>query len=130
MTTMLTPTRTEIDRVNASFSVALRRGDAAGMAMVYTTEAQIWPPHAESRCGKTAIQAFWEAALGAGIAATEMETLEFAEQDATAWEVGRATLKSKEGQVIDEVKYLVIWQREQGVWKWHRQLWNSNRAPT
>jgi len=122
------PTRTAIDQINASFSAAVRRSDGVGLGAVYTTNAQIFPPNGASRRGKADIQAFWQGALDMGIAAADLETVEFEEDGDTAWEVGKGVLKAKDGQIIDEVKYIVIWKREHGAWKWHRDIWNSNRS--
>jgi len=130
MTITTAPARPAIDQINASFSAAFRRSDGPGLGAVYTTDAQIFPPNGASRRGKAAVQAFWQGALGMGIAAADLETVEFEEQGDAAWEVGKGALKAKDGQIIDEVKYIVIWKCEKGVWKWHRDIWNSNRIPT
>jgi ketosteroid isomerase-like protein len=127
MTQTISATRAQIDRTNAAFSEAFRRGDGAGLGAVYTVDAQILPPNAEIRRGKLDIQAFWQGALDMGIAGAELETIEFEEADDTAWEVGKFNLKAKEGRVLDAGKYIVIWKRENGVWKWHRDIWNSSR---
>ncbi|MBV9499484.1 MAG: DUF4440 domain-containing protein [Acidobacteriaceae bacterium] len=46
-----------------------------------------------------------------------------------AVEIGRATLRMEpKGQSASEmeVKYLVYWRQEDGHWKWHVDIWNSN----
>lgn len=128
MTITTVPAHLAIDQINANFSAAFRRGDGAGLGDVYTMNAQIFPPNGASRRGKADIQAFWQGALDMGIAAADLKTIEFEEHGDTAWEVGTGVLKAKDGQIIDEVKYIVIWKCEKGVWKWHRDIWNSNRS--
>jgi ketosteroid isomerase-like protein len=32
----------------------------------------------------------------------------------------------KGGQVIDHGKYIVVWRREKGQWKLHRDMYSSN----
>jgi uncharacterized protein (TIGR02246 family) len=120
--------RKEIDSTNAAFVAALRRGDSAGMAAIYTEDGQILPPGFPVISGRQAIQAFWQGALDMGVADAVLETVEFEEHGDTAWEVGQGVLKSKDGQVIDTAKYIVIWKHEQGAWKWRRDIYNSSGA--
>jgi len=120
-------TRAEIASNNAAFMAAFKRGDSAGMAAVYTEDAKILPPNLPPMRGKPAIQAFWQGALDMGIAEAVLETVEFEELGDTAWEVGKGVLKTKDGQVLDDAKYIVIWKREHGIWKWHHDIWNSSQ---
>lgn len=120
-------TRAQIDATNAAFMAAFQRGDSAGLAAVYTEDAQIFPPNAETMTGKPAIQTFWQGALDMGVAEARLETVDVEADGDTAWEVGKGVLKAKDGGVIDEVKYIVLWKREQGEWKWHRDIWNSSQ---
>jgi hypothetical protein len=41
-------------------------------------------------------------------------------------EVGRADLTLDAGQ-IHTVKYVVQWKEEDGMWKWHTDIWNMNQ---
>jgi len=121
--------RQQIDSANAAFVEALRRGDSAGMAAAYTEDGQVLPPGAPVISGRAAIQAFWQQALDMGVGDGLLETVELEVHGDTAWEVGQGTLKTKDGQVIDTAKYIVLWKRDDGAWKWHRDIYNSNPAP-
>lgn len=120
--------RQQIDSTNATFVAALRRGDSAGMAATYTEDGQVLPPGAPVICGREAIQAFWQQAINMGVGDGVLETVELAVFGDTAWEVGQGILKTRDGQMIDTAKYIVIWQRENGMWKWHRDIYNSSQA--
>ena len=126
MSPQLSSIRQQIDSINAAFVAALRRGDSAAMAATYTEDAQLLPPGAPVVTGRPAIQAFWQGALDMGVADGSLETLELDVQGDTAAEVGQGVLKTKAGQVIDTAKYIVLWKREHGAWKWYRDIYNSN----
>jgi uncharacterized protein (TIGR02246 family) len=116
-----------INRTNTQFMEAVRRGDAAGMAGVYTESASIFPPNADARTGREAIRAFWQGVLDLGVAEVKLETVEFEPAGESGWESGRAIITAGDGSVIDELKYVVVWQQENGAWKWHRDIWNTSK---
>lgn len=120
--------RQQIDTNNAAFVAALRQGDSAGMAAVYTEDAQVLPPGAPVISGKAAIQHFWQGALEMGVGDGTLETLELEVQGDLVAEVGQGVLKTKAGEVIDTAKYIVLWKQENGAWKWHRDIYNSSQA--
>ena len=43
-----------------------------------------------------------------------------------AYEIGDYTLAGEGNAVLDQGKYLVIWKREEGRWKLHRDIWNTS----
>jgi steroid delta-isomerase-like uncharacterized protein len=118
--------RQAIEAANQQFMQAFSRGDAAGLAALYSTQGQALPPNGSSASGAPAIQAIWQGAMDAGIRGARLETLEVEGQGETAYEVGRYALSGDGGQTLDVGKYIVIWKREGGQWKLHRDIWNSN----
>ncbi|MFN2131069.1 MAG: YybH family protein, partial [Anaerolineae bacterium] len=73
-----------------------------------------------------AIQAFWQAVLDAGIKEARLEIREVEAHGDTAIEVGEYTLHGEGGAELDAGKYIVIWKREGGQWKLHRDIFNSS----
>ncbi len=124
----LEETRAAIEAQNAKFSEALRAGDAAAIAALYTEDGRVLPPNGPAASGRGALAAFWGGVIGAGIADATLTTEEVSFAGDLAAEVGRATLTARDGSVADEVKYIVLWKRVDGVWRLHRDIWNSNRA--
>lgn len=120
------PIRQQIDRSNAAFVDAIRHSDSAALAATYTEDAQLLPPGAPVVRGRSAIRAFWQGMFDMGVADGVLETLELEVYGDTATEVGQGTLKTKEGEVIATAKYIVLWKRENGVWKLHRDIYNMN----
>jgi uncharacterized protein (TIGR02246 family) len=129
MTTQTTDTHHAIAEANKRFMAAFEQGDAHGLAALYTERGQLLPPGGDIVTGKEGIAAFWKGAMEMGIKRAELNTLEVDDQGDTAIEVGRARLYGEGGAVIDTPKYLVVWKREGGGWKLHRDIWNSDAAP-
>ena len=125
--TTSTEVRAAIAAANQEFVAAFSRGDAAGIATLYTKDGQVLPPNNDFIAGKQAIQTFWQGAMNMGIKAAKLETVEVENYGDTAGEVGKFTLEGEGGQVIDMGKYVVIWKQEAGQWKLHRDIWNSSR---
>ena len=117
-----------IAAVNKTFMNAFEQGDAGGVAACYTEGGQILPPGTDIITGKEGIAAFWSGAMKMGIKKAELNSMELDAHGDTAVEIGRATLYSEGGEVIDDPKFLVVWKRENGAWKLHRDIWNSDKA--
>lgn len=119
-----------ISATNDAFLAAVERGDAAGMADVYTDDGAVLPTNAGIIRGKPAIQDFWQSALdGMGMRGATLATVELELHGDAAIEVGQYTIKGDGGAVLDEGKFIVIWRRQGDQWKWHRDIFNSSRPP-
>jgi uncharacterized protein (TIGR02246 family) len=121
--------RDAIVAANETFVNTFNKGDAAGLAALYTEEGQLLPPNAETMSGHQAIQAFWQGAMDMGIKSAQIETGEVEAHGETAIEVSRYKLYGAEDQVLDKGKFIVIWKRENGQWKLHRDIFNSSMPP-
>jgi len=109
-----------------TFMTTFSRGDAAGLAALYTEDAQFLPPNSDFVKGRQAIQATFQAFMDMGVKAVKLETLEVEGYGDTASEVGTYTLEGGDGQILDQGKFLVIWKLEAGQWKLHRDMINSS----
>ena len=121
-----TEIRDAIVAADERFTAAFGKGDAAGVAALYTESGQMLPPNSDFVTGKQAIQAFWQVVMDMGIKAAKLETVEVEGHGDTAIEVGKFALEGDEGQVLDAGKYIVIWKGEDGQWKLHRDIFNSS----
>lgn len=118
--------RAAIDAANAKFGAAWGKKDAAALTALYTANATLLPPNGARATGSQAILEFWKAALpvvppAATLTSTEVET-----HGDTAHEVGTYQMFAADGKVVDTGKYIVVWKREGGQWKLHRDIWNSD----
>lgn len=117
--------RPDIEATNAAWVSAIGQDDAAGVAALYTEDAQLLPPNEETVSGRAAVQAWFQGAIDAGLDA-RLETRELEVYGDTGYEVGKATIMGPDGQTIDDSKYIVIWKKVGDAWKLHRDIFNSN----
>jgi len=102
----------------------------AALDQIYTADARILPPGAPMISGRPAIKEFWSNFIHAVNAKSAVLTSvdAIASGDGVV-EIGRAVLAIQpEGQSSSEVevKYVVYWRQEDGLWKWHIDIWNPN----
>jgi uncharacterized protein (TIGR02246 family) len=124
--TAATAIRDAIVAANEGFRTTSTKGDAAGMAALYTENGQLLPPNSDFAMGRQTIQGFFQAIFDMGIKEVALETVEVEGHGDTAIEVGKYVLKGEGGQQLDAGKYIVIWKREDGQWKLHRDIFNSS----
>jgi ketosteroid isomerase-like protein len=104
--------------------------DAKAVAANYTTGAKLFPSNSDVIEGDEAIEAFWKGAMDMGVKKVQLETVAAEGYGNTAIEEGRYRLYAGEDQVVDQGKYIVNWQKQDGQWKLRRDIWNtSNPAP-
>ena len=120
--------RDEIRRVNDTFEENFERGDAAGMASLYTPNGELLPAGAGLIQGAAGIQAYWQGAMEMGLKQLKLKTRDVEELSETAIELGTYTLFGANEQPVDQGKYLVVWKEQAGQWKLHQDIWNSSMA--
>ena len=94
------------------------------VADLYTVDAELLPPGAESVAGRPAIAAFWKGAIDAGVKDIVLTTVQLESAGDLAYEVGKVRLVASDGQASED-RYLVVWKRVNGKWQLHRDIWNS-----
>ena len=124
-----TDVRAAIEAVNAKFGAAWGKKDAAAVTALYTANATLLPPNVARVTGAEAILEFWKAALAAAPPAAKLTSTEVEAHGDTAHEVGTYQMFASDGKVVDTGKYVVVWKREGGQWKLHRDMWSSDMAP-
>ncbi|MBM3573638.1 MAG: DUF4440 domain-containing protein [Alphaproteobacteria bacterium] len=117
-----------VKAANNALAAALATGDAGAVAAKYTKNAIVMAHGAPAQKGTKAIKAFWGGAIGMGIKGVTLRSTEVEDHGTTLIECGAYTLKGDGGAVADVGKYIVIWKREGGAWKLHRDIFNSDKA--
>lgn len=115
-----------IAAANEKFMNAFSQRNAVGMAALYTENGQVLPPNGDFVFGKEAIQTFWKALMDMGIKEVKLDIIEVEGHDNTAIEMSTFGLYGDEGKIMDKGKYIVIWKKENGQWKLHRDIFNSS----
>jgi uncharacterized protein (TIGR02246 family) len=119
--------RAAIEAANAQWMAKFNQGDSAGVAALYTANGQLFPPYSDIVSGTPAIAQFWRGAMDAGIKKVKLDIVEAEGHGDMAHEVGKYTLMGDGDKVLDSGKYVVIWKRQDGQWKLHRDIWNSSQ---
>jgi ketosteroid isomerase-like protein len=108
-------------------STAIGRRDMNVLEHVYTADAQIMPPGAETISGMAAIKDFWlQAVTGLDVKGATLTTVSAEAAGDDVVEIGRAELTTGSGHKVP-IKYVVHWKFEKNTWKWHTDIWNMNQ---
>ena len=118
--------RAAIEAANAKFSADFAKGDANAVASHYTASAWAFPPNGEITRGREAIGKLWKGAMDGGVKQVKLTTVEVEARGDAAHEVGTYVLIGDGGKQLDNGKYVVVWKREGGQWKIHRDIWNTS----
>jgi ketosteroid isomerase-like protein len=103
------------------------KGDFAALSRVYTEGARLLSPGVPAITGLAGIIDYWKGAAAAlGVTGAKLHTLEMTVAGESAQEVGRAEVTTRAGGPPVELKYVVLWKREGGAWKWDVDCWNMS----
>ncbi len=109
---------------------AWNRGDAATIADLYGPDAQLMVPGAELATGPDEILATLQAAVaGRGDSRLDIQSASAEAFGDLAVETGSYVMTAGDGGHLDHGKFLAVWKRQDGAWKFYRDIWNSSMAP-
>jgi ketosteroid isomerase-like protein len=120
----------EIAKINDGFMAAYNSGDLKTLVSNYTDQAKLYPSNSDVVEGTQAIEGFWGAVMNMGIKKAQMETVSAQQVGNIAIEEGRYKLFVEGDIMVDQGKYLVTWEKENGQWKIARDIWNTNNPAT
>ena len=120
--------RAEIGKRDQAWEKAYNAGDAAALTALYTKDAQVLPPGAETASGSDAIHTYFTADVkgGAKNALTLEDVVGFGDY---ALETGKYVATSAEGKHLDHGKFMTLYKKTDGGWKILRDTWNSSMPP-
>ena len=120
--------KAEIEAVNAKWIEFFNKGDFAGIASLYTTDATAFPPGSAMVHGRAAIGAMWKS-MAEKVGDPKLTTLDVKPLGpSAAREIGTFVLKTK-GPSPQEVtgKYVVVWEKVGNDWKLATDIWNEGK---
>jgi uncharacterized protein (TIGR02246 family) len=120
--------KAEIEAVNTKWIEFFNKGDFAGVASLYTTDATAFPPGSAMVQGGAAIGAMWKS-IAEQVSDPKLTTLDVKPLGpSAAREIGTVSLKTK-GPTPQEVtaKYLVVWEKVGNDWKLAADIWNDGK---
>jgi uncharacterized protein (TIGR02246 family) len=118
--------KAEIEAVNSKWTEFFKKGDFAGVASLYTTDATAFPPGSAMVQGGAAIGAMWKS-MAEQVSDPKLTTLDVRPLGpSAAREIGTFSLKTK-GPTPQEVtgKYVVVWEKIGNDWKLAADIWND-----
>jgi ketosteroid isomerase-like protein len=118
--------RSEIEAANRQFEAAVAKGDGKQIVGLYTADGQALPAGAEAVSGPAALGKFWQGVFDSGVKGARLRTLEVESMGDNAYEVGQYELLDAAGKTLDRGKYVVVWKKEGGRFKLHRDIWTTS----
>jgi len=116
---------------NALYFQAFAKGDSTILLDRYTPDACLMPPNAPALCGQQAVGAFYRLSYQQlGLRNGKFTTQHvWSSGGSYATEQGLYELRDAQNHVIDNGKYLVLWQKTASGWKMLRDSFNSVNPP-
>jgi ketosteroid isomerase-like protein len=97
---------------------------------MYTSDAKFMVEHMPTASGGSAIQSAFAGMFAAmGTPSLTLTANEVSGTEEMVSEVGTYSMTDKSGKEFDKGKYIVLWKMEDGKWKLHRDIFNSDRPP-
>ncbi len=103
--------------------------DAAGVAALYTNDAQLLPPGMEAVSGRASIQEFVARTNPPDAPKIEFATIETLVFGDYAHRQGRYSVKGPDGAAIETGKFIELWKKVDGRWLIHREMWSPDAPP-
>lgn len=122
----LAAAKTAIQARSKVFADAINSKDSVGLGNCYTVDAKLMQPNGESVMGKDHIQELFGQWMKTDMPTFSIETVEVWGNETTLTAEENWTFTDKDGKVVDQGKALELYKMEDGVWKLHRDCYNSN----
>lgn len=120
--------KSEIEARIDVYEEALNSKDSVGLANCYTSDAKFMQPNEKTIEGRTNIQKLFSMWMKGPSMHIKINTVEvWGDENMRAAE-NTWTFMNHTGKTIDTGKSLEIYKKEDGVWKLHRDCYNSDMA--
>ncbi|MFJ2995488.1 YybH family protein [Pandoraea sp. NPDC087047] len=112
---------------NARWAQAYARGDYEAVGRLYTKDGTLLQPGGERITGASAITAYFaKASAGSAPDTVSFSNYEFYGNDQVVTEVSDAEIHDPTGKLKYRGKQILIFLKQGGAWKLHRDMWNDS----
>ncbi|MBM4174528.1 MAG: DUF4440 domain-containing protein [Ignavibacteria bacterium] len=122
----LASAKKEIEAANRALSDFMAKGDSVGLADAYSADGVLLLNNMPAVKGRENLIKLWGSFINIGMGGLEFTTLEVWGDENYITEEGLIVIKAKDGTQLDKGKYIVLWKKENGKWKLHRDISNSD----
>jgi uncharacterized protein (TIGR02246 family) len=123
------PPEAAIKAENARWADAFARGDYEAIGRLYTSDGTLLPPGGDKITGSTAItEYFTKGYAGLKPHTVSFSHYEFYGNDQIVTEVSDAEIHDPSGKLTFRGKQILIFMKQGGAWKLHRDMWNEYPA--
>jgi ketosteroid isomerase-like protein len=116
----------EIEAANIVLTDLITKGDSVGAANAYTKDGKFMAANMPAVAGTNNLTSFWGGFISGVGGVITLTTLEVWGNEDYITEEGLFEIKSKDGAQLDKGKYIVLWKKEEGKWKLHRDIGNTD----
>ncbi|NYE28596.1 uncharacterized protein (TIGR02246 family) [Rhodanobacter sp. K2T2] len=120
-------TEAAIRAQNALWSESFKQGDYQAIGRLYTKDGTLLQAGGDRVVGPAAIvNYFTKGAEGKAPATVTFSDYEFYGNEKVVAEVSDYTIRSHDGKLTSRGKQMLIFLKQGGAWKLHRDIWNDN----
>lgn len=123
----LSAVKTAIEAANKELIALLVIGDSVGVSNCFTKDAKFMKGGTAPIVGIESIEATFSEMIASGVSNLALKTLEVWGDENLITEEGEYSLFAGETK-LDHGKFMVLWKKENGKWKLHRDMISSNVA--
>ncbi len=123
-----TAVKAKLDSMNVNYHDRFRDSTTAYFTARYTTDACVMAPNMPRICGIEGITKFYWYDGNSQTTTLDIKGEEVSGTASEVTEVGTYRVIDDEGTQLDAGKFIAIYRNEGGVWKVHREIWNSDVA--
>ena len=116
----------EIKAENVRWAEAYARGDYSAIGNLYTDDGTLFPPGESRVVGPSAIADYFKKKSSNGARHTvTFDNLEFYGDDNTVTEISDTEICDLDGKLISRGRQTLVFLKKNGLWRLHRDMWNS-----
>lgn len=122
----LTAAKAAVEEREDAFEEAMNNRDSVGLANCYTKDAKFMQPNGKTVEGRDNIRKLFTMWMKGPMMQIKINTMEVWGDDNTLTAENTWAFMDQSGKTVDTGKSLEVYRKEDGVWKLHRDCYNSD----